>query len=89
MLESNTALRDSDKRLLITFWESEGLILTSHQKSVLMDCTPAESITRARRFLRDKFPGSAKVEDARFERMEEEQSDHSNFFTKRFGKLGR
>lgn len=89
MLESNKLLRDSDKRLLIAYWESEGLQLTDFQKAMFMDCTPAESITRARRFLRDKFPGSPKVEKARFERFEEEQRDHSNFFTRRFGRLAK
>lgn len=89
LLESKQEYRDSDKKLLLTIWEEEGLILTAHQKFMFMGCTPAGSITRARRFLRAKYPASAKVEEARFERMEEEQADHSNFFTKRFGRLGK
>lgn len=49
-LDSN--LVNSDKRLLMRFWQSEGLHLDQDQKERFMKCTPAGSITRAARFLR-------------------------------------
>lgn len=70
-LLSNARLRDSDKLLLLEFWEGEGLYLTDAQKQAFMNCTPAESITRARRSLRSKYPGSEKVEEERFNKFKE------------------
>ncbi len=79
LLIQNKANRNSDKLLLLEFWEqNNGLILTPQQRAIFMDATPAESITRARRSLRGEYPGSAKVEQGRFERFQEEQSDHSS-----------
>ena len=77
MLRDNPELRDSDKKLLGKFWESEGLILTVEQKRKFMECTTAESITRVRRKLRDKYPGSPKVEKARFDKFQEFRDEHS------------
>lgn len=69
-------LRSNDKELMLVFWASEGFILSQEQYDRFINCTPAESITRARRALRDKYPGSDDAEKARFERFEEEQLDH-------------
>lgn len=63
--------RDSDKKLMMAYWELEGLQLTSGQKKVFMACTPAETITRARRTLRAKYPGSETVENERFKKFQE------------------
>lgn len=71
LLSNSTRLRDSDKLLLLEFWEGEGLYLTSVQRDKFMNCTPAESITRARRSLRSKYPGSDKVEEERFDKFRE------------------
>ena len=89
LLIADQKYRDSDKLLQLAIWEEEGLILTPHQKFMFAGATPAGSITRARRFLKAKYPASPDVDKARFDRFEEEQKDHSNFFTKRFGKLAK
>lgn len=64
--------RSSDKLLLLAFWESQGLVLTPTQQQTFMNLTtPAESITRARRLLRDKYPGSTDVEAERASKDDE------------------
>ena len=78
LLEENETNRSSDKLLLMEFWEKHnGLVFTPQQRAIFMDCTPAESITRARRALREEFPGSKEVEAKRYELFEEEQAAHS------------
>ena len=70
LLEQNEANRNSDKLLLLEFWEEHnGLVLSPQQRAIFMNAAPAESITRARRKLRDEFPGTPEVEQGRFERM--------------------
>lgn len=60
-------LRDNDKKLLLTYWRKEGLILTETQEKIFLEkCTKAESITRARRALREEYPGKKDIEEARY-----------------------
>lgn len=66
LLRDVPELRDSDKELLLAYWQNEGLELSDIQKRKFMMCTTAESITRARRALRDKYKGSETVEAARY-----------------------
>lgn len=68
---SPQALRDSDKALLLAFWEKEGLYLTNEQKWAFMRCTPAETITRARRDLKRQYPASEAVDQARFDKYQQ------------------
>ena len=70
LLQARPVLRNSDKKLLITVWHTEGLHLTEQQRQIFLDkCTPAETITRARRSLRDKFPESEEVQQERFKKF--------------------
>jgi hypothetical protein len=72
-------LRDSDKKLLLAFWHTEGLHLTDEQRQMFMEkCTPAESITRARRELRSEFPASKQVEEERYRKFTEYKNDHAS-----------
>lgn len=59
--------RSSDKKLLLTYWEKQGLILTPEQKRKFMDCTTAESITRARRKLKVDYPATEEVTEKRYD----------------------
>lgn len=69
VLRQDQAYRDSDKKLLIAVWWGEGLYLTQEQIKVFMEkCTSAETITRARRALKDKYPASEAVDNQRFEK---------------------
>ena len=68
LLKLGQTYRDSDKLLLLAIWEKEGLILTGEQKQRFIDCTTAETITRARRSLKHKYPASDKVDERRFEK---------------------
>ena len=71
-------LRDGDKALLLALWDQEGLHLTDEQKAVFMQrCTVAESITRARRALKDKYPASEKVDQQRFNQFKEYKARYS------------
>lgn len=77
LLAASRDYRNSDKKLLMAYWESEGLFLTHEQRAVFMSCTPAESITRARRTLRPQYPGDKEVEEGRYENFKQETLDHS------------
>lgn len=66
LLQQHQLYRDSDKRLLLAYWETEGLKLTPEQRAIFMGLTPAESITRARRILKATYPASEAVDNARF-----------------------
>ncbi len=69
LLRQSQDNRDSDKKLLLGVWEIEGLTLSDTQKQLFMDkCTSAETITRARRALKDKYPASEAVDNQRFEK---------------------
>lgn len=75
LLKNRAETRDSNPLLLMTYWEYEGLKLTDEQKRIFMELTPAESITRARRELRDDYPSSKSVELAR-RRQQQEFRNH-------------
>lgn len=75
------ACRNNDKYLLISYWSLEGLILTPEQERIFLSTTPAESITRARRALRGKYPGDKATEDQRYSRFKEERDDHGQDIT--------
>lgn len=65
-------LRDGDKALLLAVWDQDGLHLTPEQKAIFMQrCTVAESVTRARRDLKKKYPASEKVDQQRFNQFKE------------------
>lgn len=70
LLHDKPELRNSDKKLLLEFWESEGLILSFSQRAAFMQCTPAESITRQRRLLKEQYPAAKEVEEKRYEQYE-------------------
>lgn len=84
LLQDNPKLRDSDLWLLFAFWQAEGLVLTNEQKQHLANLTTAESITRVRRALRDKYPGSEEVEQGRYNRMVEYIDEYSGRPAMRF-----
>lgn len=70
-LELNPELRNSDKKLLLHEWQKDGLFLTDEQRSIFMNkCKTAESITRARRLLKHKYPASREVTEARYSQFE-------------------
>lgn len=77
LLQSNPDLRNSDKKLLLAFWESEGLYLSEAQRYKFFGCTPAESITRARRALKAQYPASKAVDQGRFEQYVETKQEYS------------
>lgn len=83
LLKTQPRLRNSDKELLLAFWEDQGLYFSETQKKAIYACTPAETITRARRKLRSQYPGDKKVEDKRFDKFKEfrdEYGDQQRFF---------
>lgn len=70
LLSQEPELNNSDKALMLRFWQDEGLGLSDTQKRIFMDkCTPAESITRVRRALRteENLKGSEVVESGRYD----------------------
>jgi len=79
ILKDSYQCRDSDKKLLINFWFSEGLELSRNQIEKFLNCTPAESITRARRLLKIKYPCSPAVDQARFERFKEYRNGGADY----------
>lgn len=52
LYKANPTLVNSDKKLLLAFWATEGLALSYEQERKFMDVTTAESITRSARNLR-------------------------------------
>lgn len=75
-LKNYPALHDSDKELLLAIWSQEGFHLSDTQRAAFMRTTPAESITRAARLLRHKYPATEQVTEARYKRFVEERSDN-------------
>ena len=72
ILERRPETRSSDKKLLLQIWENEGLTLSETQKQTFLDkCSTAESVTRVRRKLKDKYPASKEVTEARYELFNE------------------
>lgn len=70
LLYNYPILRDSDKKLLVAVWSTQGLELTSEQKQAFYDkCTTPETITRARRFLKEKYPASEQVAEERYNKF--------------------
>lgn len=68
--------RDNDRRLYLKVWEKEGLYLTTSQKNkFLNDVSFPDSISRARRQLREQYPDSKPVQDKRFNRYMEVKHD--------------
>lgn len=69
ILDEKPWTRDSDKELLLAYWESEGLYLTAVQQEQFTNCTAAESITRQRRLIQasGEFPASGTVKQYREE----------------------
>lgn len=78
LLAASEEYRNSDKKLLLAYWEGEGLILDAEQQRAFLLCTPAETITRRRREMRGEYPGNKDVEDRRYELYKEETLNHSN-----------
>lgn len=71
LLENFYDLRNSDKALLLEIWAQEGLVLSTDQKMAFMEyCTTPETITRARRKLKGKYPASKAVNEARYNKFE-------------------
>ena len=78
ILRSSQVYRDSDKRLLLEYWQQQGLHLTQDQRDVfLKSCTTAESITRARRLLRADYPATSAVDDARYDKFIDYKNNHA------------
>lgn len=78
ILSNDPRCRDSDKLLLLKFWHTQGLELTEAQRQIFLErCTTAESITRARRLLKDKYPASEAVDKERFNKYVEYKNNHA------------
>lgn len=78
LLAGRQDFRDSDKKLLLAFWHTQGLELTEAQRQIFLErCTTAESITRARRLLKDKYPASEAVDKERFNKYVEYKNNHA------------
>jgi hypothetical protein len=77
LLAENVPLRSSDKKLLLAYWRMQGLVLNPEQTIKFMDCTPAESITRARRDLAYKYPASEAVQKERLDKQREYNHNYS------------
>ena len=71
ILRQGQKYRDSDKELLLAFWETERLYLSDEQKAIFMRCTTAETITRARRALKDHYPASQSVNEERYDKFKQ------------------
>jgi len=70
LLADNPRLRDSDLALIGAYWATEGFVMTDEQKIKFMSLTTPETLTRIRRDLRSKYPGSDAVEKQRFKKYE-------------------
>ena len=71
-------LRDSNKALLLAVWDQAGLYLTDQQKAIFMqNCEIAETVTRARRKLKAKYPASPKVDEQRYQQYKEFTAEYS------------
>lgn len=77
ILREDPRYRDSDRQLLLRYWESQGLHLTSEQRYRFMRCTTAETITRARRALKHKYPPSEAVDDYRFRKFQQYKNEQA------------
>lgn len=69
ILQNIPETRSSDKLLLLKYWEQQGLCLNMYQRSVFLGkCTTAETITRARRALKETYPATETVDNERFDK---------------------
>jgi len=75
-LKTKPELRNSDKELLLEIWAQEGFHLSDTQRAAFMRTTPAESVTRARRALRVKYPGNEEVEAVRYVKYVQERDEY-------------
>lgn len=76
VLTNKPDTKSNEKDLLLEVWEIEGFYLSDRQKQLFKDkCTTPESITRARRDLRQKYPelysGTEEVEEDRARKSRE------------------
>ena len=71
ILQASEQCRNSDKKLLLNYWHTEGFYLTERQIEQFLKCTSAESITRARRTLRAKYPANETVTNERFNKFKQ------------------
>lgn len=74
LLKEKQIFRDSDRWLLLGVWRAEGLILSDEQMRQFMQCSSAESITRRRRLLKEKYPATKAIDDERYNKF----IDHKN-----------
>jgi hypothetical protein len=75
MLQTHPEDRSSDKRRLLDVWELEGLGLSDTQRRIFMDkCTTPESVTRARRLLKEEYPPTDEVDQRRYELFQQHQA---------------
>ena len=77
LLRDDPELRNSDKKLLLAYWKRQGLELTDEQIRKFMDCTVAESITRARRALREEYPAEENIEQDRYNKFIDYKNNHA------------
>lgn len=62
-------MRDSDKKLLMYYWNKQGLNLSPAQEQIFMEkCLTAESITRQRRIVQAENPHLRATEQVQQER---------------------
>lgn len=71
ILQNIPSTRSSDRLLLLKYWRQQGLVLNEYQTQRFLQCTAAESITRARRELKAQYPASDKVDNERFTKFVE------------------
>lgn len=80
LLRTNEDFRNSDKKLLLEYWERQGLQLDARQRQVFLNkCATAESITRARRSLREQYPATDEVESKRRDQETEYKAGYGLF----------
>lgn len=69
--------RSSDKKLLLKIWELDGLYLTEDQQKRFLNSSTAESVTRARRALKEKYPATEQVNEYRYSLFKEYRNDYA------------
>ena len=76
LLKEKPELRDSDKKLLLSVWAIEGLGLSDRQVQIFLEkCSTAESITRARRHLKEKYPSTESVDEERYNKFKQYKNE--------------
>ncbi|MBA3678766.1 hypothetical protein H0W80_01035 [Candidatus Saccharibacteria bacterium] len=71
--------RNSDMELLIIYLQKSGMELTDKQIQIFKDAPAMETITRVRRKIQEqgKYPASAEVEEARYQKFKQVRSNIS------------